>query len=207
MLGAAPVLAADVTTPFAGKAVNGGTVTHETREGRHVLTVSSDFTVPGSPDPHWQVVNSRGQVFLLDRLKLKDDRINTSITLPGYVGDVTKVQMWCSWAEVVLGAKERLVRPARPHVDGSGIGFSESAFFCREPSVIGYDRVPVCDEISIRITPPEKDAKAIDLIRRILIAGGYYESITFTWISDSLVGAFRPAEDTSGGTPAPASQS
>jgi hypothetical protein len=102
-LGAAPVFAADVTTPFAGKAVNGGTVTHEMRAGRHVLTVSSDFVVPGSPDPHWQVVTSQGQVFLLDRLKLKDDRINTSITLPGYVGDVAKVRMWCSWAEVVLG--------------------------------------------------------------------------------------------------------
>jgi hypothetical protein len=102
-IGAVPVIAADVTTPFVGKAVNGGTVTHETRAGRHVLTVSSDFVVPGSPDPHWQVVNSRGQVFLLDRLKLKDDKINTSITLPGYVGDVAKVQMWCSWAEVVLG--------------------------------------------------------------------------------------------------------
>jgi len=103
VFGAAPVLAADVTTPFVGKAVNGGTVTHETRAGRHVLTVSSDFMVPGSPDPHWQVVNSQGQVFLLDRLKLKDDKINTSIMLPGYVGDVAKVQMWCSWAEVVLG--------------------------------------------------------------------------------------------------------
>jgi hypothetical protein len=103
VFGAAPAFAADVTTPFAGKAVNGGTVTHETRAGRHVLTLSSDFVVPGSPDPHWQVVTSRGQVFMLDRLKLKDDRINTSITLPDYVGDVAKVQMWCSWAEVVLG--------------------------------------------------------------------------------------------------------
>ena len=33
----APALAADVTTPFTGKAVNGGTVTHEDRDGRHVL--------------------------------------------------------------------------------------------------------------------------------------------------------------------------
>jgi len=96
-------MAADVTTPFAGKAVNGGTVTHEHRDGKHVLTVSSDFAVPGSPDPHWQVVDSKGQIHLLDRLKLKDDRINRSITLPGYIEDVVKVQMWCAWAEVVLG--------------------------------------------------------------------------------------------------------
>jgi hypothetical protein len=103
VLGVGLALAADVTTPFAGKAVNGGTVTHEQRAGRHVLTVSADFQVPGSPDPHWQVIDGKGTVYLLDRLKLKDDKINRSITLPAYVGDVAKVQMWCAWAEVVLG--------------------------------------------------------------------------------------------------------
>src|SRR5262245_4393200 len=95
--------AADVTTPFAGKAVNTGTVTHEVQGGKHRLTVSTDFQVPGSPDPHWQVIDSKGTVYLLDRLKLKDDKINRSITLPAYVSDVAKVQMWCAWAEVVLG--------------------------------------------------------------------------------------------------------
>jgi len=95
--------AADVTTPFAGKAVNGGTVTHEMRGGKHVLSVSADFRVPDSPDPHWQVIDSKGTVYLLDRVKLKDDKINRSITLPARIGDVAKVQMWCAWAEVVLG--------------------------------------------------------------------------------------------------------
>lgn len=98
-----PAFAADVTTPFAGKAVNGGTVTHEARGGKHILQVSSDFQVPGTPDPHWQVVDSKGTVYLLDRLKLKDDKINTSITLPAYIANVATVQMWCAWAEVVLG--------------------------------------------------------------------------------------------------------
>ncbi len=96
-------LAADVTTPFAGKAVNGGTVTHDMHGGKHRLTVSADFQVPGSPDPHWQVVDTKGTVYLLDRLKLKDEKINKSITLPAYIPDVAKVQMWCAWAEVVLG--------------------------------------------------------------------------------------------------------
>ena len=95
--------AADVTTPFAGKAVNGGTVTHDMQGGKHRLTVSTDFQVPGSPDPHWQVVDTKGTVYLLDRLKLKDEKINKSITLPAYIPDVAKVQMWCAWAEVVLG--------------------------------------------------------------------------------------------------------
>ena len=102
-LAVTPVSAADVTTPFAGKAVNGGTVTHEMQGGKHVLRVSNDFQVPGSPDPHWQVVDSNGTVYLLDRLKLKDDKINRSIALPAHVSDVAKVQMWCAWAEVVLG--------------------------------------------------------------------------------------------------------
>ena len=98
------VFAADQTSrPFAGKAVNGGTVTVTQQGGKTVLTLSSDFQVPGSPDPHWQVIDSKGTAYLLDRVKLKDDRINTSITLPGYVPDVAKVQMWCAWAEVVLG--------------------------------------------------------------------------------------------------------
>ena len=95
--------AADVTTPFVGKAVNGGTVTHEHQGGKHVLTVSSDFKVPGSPDPHWQVVDSKGNVYLLHRVTLKDDKVNRSITLPAYIADIAKVQMWCAWAEVVLG--------------------------------------------------------------------------------------------------------
>ena len=61
------------------------------------------FGVPGSPDPHWQVIDSKGTVHLLDRLKLKDDKVNRSITLPAHIQDVARVQMWCAWAEVVLG--------------------------------------------------------------------------------------------------------
>lgn len=95
--------------PFSGAKVNGGTVTHTMKDGRHVLTLSSDFQVPGTPDPHWQVIDSKGRVFLLDRLGVKNaigigsDRINRSITLPAYIDDVLKVQIYCSWAEAVLG--------------------------------------------------------------------------------------------------------
>ena len=102
-LGVTTSFAADVTTPFVGKAVNGGTVTHETQAGKHTLTVSADFKVPGSPDPHWQVIDSKGTVYLLDRLALKEDKVNKSITLPAYVPDIARVQIWCAWAEVVLG--------------------------------------------------------------------------------------------------------
>jgi hypothetical protein len=58
---------------------------------------------PGSPDPHWQLVDSKGTVYLVDRLTLTDDKINTRIVVPGFVPDIAKVPMYCAWAEVVLG--------------------------------------------------------------------------------------------------------
>ena len=95
--------------PFSGAKVNGGTVTHTVQNGRHVLALSSDFKSPETPDPHWQVVDSKGRVFLLDRLPVTNaigigpDRITRTITLPAYITDVAKVQIYCSWAEAVLG--------------------------------------------------------------------------------------------------------
>jgi hypothetical protein len=99
-----------VSKPFSGAKVNGGTVTHTVQDGKHVLTLSGDFQVPDTPDPHWQVVDSKGRVFLLQRLKVKGalagvagDKITTSITLPAYITDIAKVQIYCAWAEAVLG--------------------------------------------------------------------------------------------------------
>jgi hypothetical protein len=46
---------------------------------------------------------------LLQRLGVKTlggvakDKINMTITLPAYVKDVAKVQIYCAWAEAVLG--------------------------------------------------------------------------------------------------------
>ena len=95
--------------PFSGAKVNAGTVTHSTKDGKDVLTLSDDFKVPDTPDPHWQVVDSKGNTYLLQRLNAKNlgglakDRLNMSITLPAYVQDVAKVQIYCAWAEAILG--------------------------------------------------------------------------------------------------------
>src|SRR5215475_8443423 len=91
------------STQFQGPKANAGTVTHSKKDGKNVLTLSDDFVVPDTPDPHWQVVDSKGTVFLLDRLKLKGDKIQKEITLPAYVKDVKKVQIWCAFAEANLG--------------------------------------------------------------------------------------------------------
>ena len=49
---------AHTTGQFQGPKANKGHVTHSTRDGKSVLTLSDDFIVPDTPDPHWQVVDS-----------------------------------------------------------------------------------------------------------------------------------------------------
>jgi hypothetical protein len=95
--------AADISSTFSGHHVNAGTVRHDVTAGKHVLTLSHDFPVPEAPDPHWRLVDSKGNVFLLDRVKIKDDKLNRSITVPSYVSDIAKVEIWCAFVEVVLG--------------------------------------------------------------------------------------------------------
>ena len=103
MVGSAAAQNAHVSKVFAGAKVNAGTVSHSVQAGKHVLRLSPDFTVPDTPDPHWQVVDSKGNIFLLQRLGIKGDKVNTTITLPSYIQDVAKVQIYCAWAEAVLG--------------------------------------------------------------------------------------------------------
>src|SRR5882672_733441 len=94
------------SSQFQGPKANKGTVTHSIKDGKSVLTLSDDFVVPDTPDPHWQVVDSKGQIYELDKLKTKafvGDNYKKEITLPSYVKDVAKVQIWCAFAEVNLG--------------------------------------------------------------------------------------------------------
>jgi hypothetical protein len=89
--------------PFVGPKANTGFVTMTKQNGKIVLALSDDFVVPDTPDPHWRVVDSKGAVYDLLKLKIKNDRYNKSVTLPAYVKDVAKVVIWCAFAEVNLG--------------------------------------------------------------------------------------------------------
>jgi len=91
---------------FQGPKANKGLVTHSNRDGKSVLTLSDDFVVPDTPDPHWRVVDSDGNTYDLDKLKKKallGDKYQKEITLPNYVKNVKKVIIWCAWAEANLG--------------------------------------------------------------------------------------------------------
>ncbi len=92
-----------MTNMFKGIEVNGGTANLYKKDGKFHLGFSMDFKTPGSPSPHWQVVDGNGNTFLLQRITIAGDKTNRDITLPSYIKSVKKVQVWCSFAEVVLG--------------------------------------------------------------------------------------------------------
>jgi len=103
LMAAAAQAQSHTSAKFAGAKANTGTVTHAVMNGKNVLTLSDDFVTPDTPDPHWQIVDSKGNVFLLQRIAVKGDKMNRSITLPAFIQDIAKVQIYCAWAEVVLG--------------------------------------------------------------------------------------------------------
>ena len=96
-------LDAHTTTKFQGVKANTGTAMHTKDGSKDVLMVSDDFKIPERSAPHWQVVDSKGNVYLLQQLRIKDNKFNRKISLPSYVHDVAKVQIWCSFAEALLG--------------------------------------------------------------------------------------------------------
>lgn len=98
------------STVFVGPKANTGTVSMRYEDGRRLLMLSDDFVIPDTPAPHWQVVDSHGTVHLLDRLLIKDNRFHKTIAVPAYVHDIARVQIWCSFAEVLLG-EARFVGP------------------------------------------------------------------------------------------------
>jgi hypothetical protein len=85
--------------PFMGVKANTGTVSAMVENGK----VSDDFVIPDTPAPSWQIIDSKGNTYLLNQFRIKGDKTNRMITLPSYIKDVAKVQVWCSFAEVVLG--------------------------------------------------------------------------------------------------------
>jgi len=91
------------STKFEGPKANKGTVSHWKDGDNSMLELSDDFVVPDTPDPHWQLVDSRGNVYLLQKLTIKGDKINKTIVVPSYVKDVSKVVIWCAFAETNLG--------------------------------------------------------------------------------------------------------
>ena len=92
---------------FEGAKANTGTVMHYNENGKSMLKVSDDFKVPDTPAPTWRVVDSKGNIYTLDAFKIKGtlgaNAEKREVVVPAYVPNIVKVQVYCAWAEVLLG--------------------------------------------------------------------------------------------------------
>jgi hypothetical protein len=87
---------------FQGPKANTGTVSHLYENNRSILRISNDFKVPDTPAPTWRIVDSKGTIYTLDAFKIKGGE-KREVMVPAYVNNIAKVQVYCAWAEVLLG--------------------------------------------------------------------------------------------------------
>ena len=92
------------TSQFQGAKANTGTAMFFKEGGMNMLKVSSDFKVPDTPAPTWRVIDSKGNIYTLDAFKIKGGGSEKrQVMVPAYIHDVVTVQVYCAWAEVLLG--------------------------------------------------------------------------------------------------------
>src|SRR5947207_11388217 len=87
---------------FQGPKANTGTVSHVNENGKSILRVSQDFKLPDTPAPTWRVVDTQGNIYTLDAFKIKGGE-KREVVVPSYVKDIAKVQVYCAFAQVLLG--------------------------------------------------------------------------------------------------------
>lgn len=59
--------------------------------------------------------------------------------------------------------------------------------------IVGYDKIPLREYITVDVRPADVALEAVDVIRDTLTAAGYFEAVTFSFVSDRLQTAFLPA--------------
>lgn len=94
----------NVTSQFQGPKANTGTAMFYRDNGKAMLKVSDDFKVPDTPAPTWRVIDSKGNIYTLDAFKIKaGNGEKRQVAVPAYIHDIAKVQVYCAWAEIILG--------------------------------------------------------------------------------------------------------
>jgi phenylalanyl-tRNA synthetase beta chain len=58
----------------------------------------------------------------------------------------------------------------------------------------GLDKLPVHDKIAVAIAPPQTSERAMGELARVLTGLGYYEAVTFTFVSEKAAKPFVPRD-------------
>lgn len=90
------------TSAFQGPKANTGRAVHTREGGKSMLKLTDDFKVPDTRAPTWRVVDSKGNVYTLDVFKIKDGE-KREVVVHAYVPNIVKIQVYCAFAEVLLG--------------------------------------------------------------------------------------------------------
>ncbi|MBL8232437.1 MAG: hypothetical protein JNL98_28325 [Bryobacterales bacterium] len=90
------------TSMFQGPKANTGTALFMKASTKRMVKVSPDFKVPDTPAPTWRLIDTKGNIYTFDAFKIKGGE-KREIEVPAYVPNIAKVQVYCAFAEVVLG--------------------------------------------------------------------------------------------------------
>lgn len=58
--------------------------------------------------------------------------------------------------------------------------------------VTGYEHIPQKEAIEVRLTPPDLAARSVEIVNEVLVGSGYFEAITFSFVTDALATDFMP---------------
>lgn len=58
--------------------------------------------------------------------------------------------------------------------------------------VTGYEHIPQKDAIEVRLTPPDLTARSMSIVNEVAVGAGFFEAITFSFVTDALAGDFMP---------------
>lgn len=58
----------------------------------------------------------------------------------------------------------------------------------------GYEKIPERQRIEIELAPADAASRAMRLVNEVAVGSGYFEAITFSFVSDALAGDFVPPD-------------
>lgn len=59
--------------------------------------------------------------------------------------------------------------------------------------IVGYEKIPQREDVSIRLKAPARATRAVQLIRTVLTGSGLYEGVTFSFVTDAIATDFQPS--------------
>jgi phenylalanyl-tRNA synthetase beta chain len=182
------------------------------RKTARALTMKSDssYRFERGIDPALPVFASNRAAAMI--AKLSGGKVDAALAEAGAAGDAARQLVLCL-AELkrITGVdykpEEAVAALARlgfsPNLAGDAISVTVPSYRLDVTAeidlveeiarLLGYDRIPLREQIEIRVAPRDPALAAEDEIRRALVGAGFYEAVTVTFVSDSLRDAFRPA--------------